>query len=90
MAKLDDKRVDFFYEKLTGEKPARGGWDIRQRDLAQKIVYIEEACKSVLSVIHEIEKASPDAEPLVIIEMVGRLRTEFRFLDTLRDTRGLW
>jgi hypothetical protein len=26
MAKLDEKRVDLFYEKLTGYKKERGGW----------------------------------------------------------------
>ena len=37
MAKLDHKRVDLFYEKLTGEKPGRrGGWKIEQRNIAQK------------------------------------------------------
>jgi hypothetical protein len=54
MAKLDEKRVDLFYEKLTGKKPdRRGGWDVGRRDLAQKIVYIEEACRPVLSIIGE-------------------------------------
>ena len=37
MAKLDHKRVDLFYEKLTGEKPdRRGSWKIEQRNIAQK------------------------------------------------------
>ena len=37
MAKLDHKRVDLFYEKLTGEKLGRrGGCKIEQRNIAQK------------------------------------------------------
>ena len=81
--------MDLFYEKLTGKKPDRhGGWDVARRDLAQKIVYIEEACRSVLSIINEIERVKPD-EPETVAKLVSQLRSEFRFLDTLQDTRGL-
>jgi hypothetical protein len=88
MATLDEKRVELFYEKLTGEKPdRRGGWKIEQHNIAQKIVYIEEACRSVLLIINSIEHASPDDRETVH-KLVKELRAEFRFLDTLRDTRG--
>ncbi len=82
MAKLDDARVDAIYEKLTGSKPVRGAWDVRKRNLAQKIVYIDEACKSVLAAIHDIEHAPPGAD---MEALEAALRTEFKFLDTLQD-----
>jgi hypothetical protein len=89
MAKLDEARVDLFYEKLTGKKPdRRGGRDVAKRDLAQKIVYVEEACRSVLSIIGEIERAAPEERELVA-KLLSQLRSEFKFLDTLRDSRGL-
>ena len=88
MAKLDEQRVALFYEKLTGKKPDRGHWDVARRDLAQKIVYIEEACRSVLAIMSEIERAAPD-EPEAMAQLLANLRTEFRFLDTLQDNRGL-
>jgi hypothetical protein len=74
----------------TGKKPDRdGGCDVARRDLAQKIAYIEEACRSVLSIINEIERVKPD-EPETVPKLVSQLRSEFRFLDTLQDARGLW
>jgi hypothetical protein len=82
MAKLDDKRVDVFYEKLTGEKPDRGRWNVERRNFAQKIVYIEQACQSVLSAIRDLEQAGPDAD---INALERALRTEFKFLDTLQE-----
>lgn len=88
MAKLDEKRVDLFYERLTGQKSDhRGGWNIEKRNVAQKIVYIEEACRSVLSIIDNIERTSSD-DPETVHKLVTELRAEFKFLDTLRDTRG--
>ena len=62
MAKLDEQRVDLFYEKLTGEKSERGRWNVERRNLAQKIVYIEQAGASVLSAIRDLEQAAPDAD----------------------------
>jgi hypothetical protein len=44
-------RVALFYEKLANEKMARGRGDTGNRDFAQKIVYVEDACKSVLEAI---------------------------------------
>jgi hypothetical protein len=82
MAKLDEQRVDFFYEKLTGEKPERGRWSVERRNFAQKVVYIEQACASVLAAIRDLEHARPNAD---IRELERALRTEFKFLDTLRE-----
>ena len=82
MAKLDEKRVEAFYEKLTGKKPAFGQWNVERRNFAQKIVYIEDACKSVLSAIRDLEQATID-DDLAALEHA--LRTEFKFLDTLHE-----
>jgi hypothetical protein len=46
MAKLDNQRVDKIYEKLTGHPPRRGSWTIERRNFAQKIVYIDGACRA--------------------------------------------
>lgn len=82
MAKLDEQRVELFYEKLTGSKPERGRWNVERRNFAQKIVYIEEACRSVLAAISALEGAAPEAD---IGELERALRTEFKFLDTLQE-----
>ncbi|QOZ15934.1 hypothetical protein XI02_13810 [Bradyrhizobium sp. CCBAU 21365] len=60
----------------------RGSWNVRKRDLAQNIVYIDEACRSVLDAIAAIEHAAPGAD-MPALEQA--LRTEFRFLNTLQD-----
>jgi hypothetical protein len=82
MAKLDEKRVERIYEKLTGRHMERGAWNVEKRNLAQKIVYVDEACRAVIAAIAAIENASPEAD---VRELEQKLRTEFRFLDTLRE-----
>jgi hypothetical protein len=82
MAKLDSQRVDQIYEKLTGHRPIQGSWNVEKRNLAQKIVYIDEACRSVLSAIADIENAKPGAD---IRELEKALRTEFNFLNTFNN-----
>jgi hypothetical protein len=82
MAKLDSQRVDQIYEKLTGKQPTRGSWNVERRNFAQKIVYIDEACRAVLSAIADIENAKPDAN---ISQLEKALRTEFGFLNTLQE-----
>lgn len=82
MAKLDEKRVDFFYEKLTGKMPVFGQWNVERRNFAQKIVHIEQACNSVLLAIRDLEHATPDAD---LSGLERALRTEFKFLDTLQE-----
>jgi hypothetical protein len=82
MAKLDSQRVDQIYEKLTGRQSVRGAWNIERRNFAQKIVYIDEACRAVLSAIADIENAKPDAD---ISQLEKALRTEFGFLNTLQE-----
>jgi hypothetical protein len=81
MAKLNSQRVDQIYEKLTGNQP-RGSWNVERRNFAQKIVYIEEACRAVLSAIADIENAKPGAD---ISQLEKALRTEFGFLNTLQE-----
>jgi hypothetical protein len=78
-----EPRVDAIYEILTGRKPRRGEWDIAKRNFAQKIVHVEEACKSILEAIADLEKAKGD--PLKVEETVRALRTEFGFLETLQE-----
>ena len=82
MAKLDSQRVDQIYEKLTGHRPNKGSWNIERRNFAQKIVYIDEACRAVLSAIADIENAKSVAD---IRKLEKALRTEFDFLNTLQE-----
>jgi hypothetical protein len=82
MVKLDSQRVDRIYEKLTGQRPIHGAWNIERRNLAQKIVYIDEACRAVLSAIAEIENAKSNAD---MAKLERDLREEFRFLNTLQE-----
>jgi hypothetical protein len=82
MARLDNQRVDKIYEKLTGRQSVGGAWNIERRNLAQKIVYIDEACRAVLAAIADIESAKPDAD---IAKLEKALRTEFAFLNTLQE-----
>jgi aminoglycoside phosphotransferase (APT) family kinase protein len=79
----DEARVAALYEKLTGEPMTRGRWRIEQRDFAQKIVYVEEACRSVLAAIQKLENTTDRS---AIANAVQELKTEFRFLDTLNET----
>ena len=80
--KLDNERVDRIYEKLTGQRPSHGSWNVERRNLAQKIVYIDDACRAVMSTISDIENAKPDAD---IRALERALRTEFKFLNTLQE-----
>lgn len=81
MSKLDRDRVDLFYEKLSGRQAVRSGWSIERRNLAQKIVYIEQACRAVLEIIAELETVTLETD---IRDLEKRLKSEFRFLGTLR------
>lgn len=81
MPKPDPKRVDALYEKLTGRKPEVGRYIVEKHSLAQKIVYIEDACKAVLECIEAIENAPPDAD---FVDLQRQLILEFRFLNTLQ------
>ena len=78
----DEGRVAALYEKLTGEPMTRGSWRIDQRNFAQKIVYVEEAFRSVLAAIDNLEKMT---ERSAIEDAVRALKTEFKFLDTLNQ-----
>ena len=80
--KLDNERVDRIYEKLTGQRASHGSWNVERRNFAQKIVYIDQACRSVLEAIAAIENAKPDAD---VRTLERTLRTEFKFLDTLQE-----
>ena len=70
MAKLDSQRVDPIYEKLTGHRSIHRSWNVERRNLAQKIVYIEEACRAVLSAIADIpfwQAARPSPRPMCVL-----------------------
>lgn len=82
MPKLDNDRVDAIYEKLTGRPLVRGSWNVEKRNFAQKIVYIDEACRAVLDAIAAIESAPPGAD---MRQLEKALRTEFAFLNTLQE-----
>jgi hypothetical protein len=51
-----------------------GRWNAERRNFAQKIIYIEDACRSVLSAIRDLEHAAPDAD-VGVLERA--LRAEF-------------
>ena len=78
---IDKAKLAALYEILTGKPMARGAWDIGQRDFAQKILHIEEACRSTLEAIEDVRKCRPGGAA----DAVKVLRTEFRFLGTLHD-----
>jgi hypothetical protein len=81
MAALDNERVDRIYEKITERKASRGEWNIERRNFAQKIVYVDDACRVVLSAIANIENATPGSD---MKELERVLRTEFKFFDTVQ------
>ncbi len=62
-----------------------GQWNVERRNFTQKIIHIEQACKSVLSATRDLEEAAPDAD-ISVLERA--LRTEFKFLDTLHRSVG--
>ncbi|UGY23694.1 hypothetical protein HU675_0038060 [Bradyrhizobium septentrionale] len=82
MSKLDQERVDRIYEQITGERAVRGSWNVRKRDLPQNIVYIDDACRSVIAAIAAIENAAPGDD---MSKLERALRTEFEFLNTLQE-----
>jgi len=83
-ANPDEARVAFIYEKLTGRQMLRGQWDVEKRNFAQRIVHVENACRSVLDAIDKLTKA--DSEEREEIETaVSELKTELRFLNTLNE-----
>jgi len=58
----DIKRIDELYKKLTGRSSRPGEWSIEQHAFAQKIVHVEEACKSVLEAIRKLDEAEFGAD----------------------------
>jgi hypothetical protein len=57
-----------FTRKLTGRNSRPGEWSTERHAFAQKIVHVEDACKSVLEAIRALDED---------------LRREFKFLGTL-------
>jgi hypothetical protein len=80
MAGQDSKRVDEIYKKLTGRNSRPGEWKIERHAFAQKVVHVEEACKSVLEAIRKLDEAPFDAD---LGQIERDLRREFKFLGTL-------
>jgi hypothetical protein len=80
MAAQDKKRVDEIYKKLTGRNSRPGEWSIERHAFAQKIVHVEDACKSVLEAIRKLDEADFDAD---LRQIERDLRREFQFLGTL-------
>jgi len=79
----DEARVAIIYEKLAGETMTRGQWRINDRNFAQKIVHVENACLAVLDEIKALEACdSSDRER--VAKTVQALKVEFRFLNTLQ------
>jgi len=80
MAKQDNKRVEEIYKKLTGRNARPGEWSIERHAFAQKIVHVEDACKSVVEAIRKLDEAPFDAD---LGQIERDLRREFKFLGTL-------
>ncbi|SEC70773.1 hypothetical protein [Bradyrhizobium erythrophlei] len=80
MAKQDSGRVDEIYKKLAGRNARPGEWKPERHAFAQKIVHIEDACKSVLEAIRKLDEAPIDAD---LGQIERDLRREFKFLETL-------
>jgi hypothetical protein len=78
---MDNARVELFYERLTGEKMKHGSWKIDRKRLAERIVHIEEACRSTLDSIDALA-AAPFGSDTSELERVVKM--EFRFLETLK------
>lgn len=76
--KPDDKRVDALYEKLRG--PILRG----SRHQVQQIVYVEEACRSV---IEAIDRLAASESPEEVKTAVQEFQCEFDFLRTLTNDK---
>jgi hypothetical protein len=59
----DSKRVEEIYKKLTGHTACHGERSAERHALAQKIVHVEHACKSVLEAIRNL-RANQTASPV--------------------------
>ena len=82
--KPDEDRVERVYAALYGDR-GRYAWDPQKRNTAQQIIYIEDACKSILEGIKEVEGIKD-------INKVGpsldALRADFHFLKTLINEKS--
>ena len=81
MAGQDSKRVDEIYKKLTTGRSSRPGeWSIERHAFAQKIVHVEEACKSVLEAIRKLDQVQYDDD---LGQIERDLQRKIKFLGTL-------
>ena len=81
--KPDDKRVDVLYEKLHGPI-VRGSFNGTKRHQVQQIVYVEEACRSV---IEAIDRLAASESPKEADAAVQEFKYEFDFLRTLTNDK---
>ena len=78
------KRVDALYEKLHGPI-VRGSFNGTKRHQVQQIVYVEEACRSVIETIDRLAASESPAEAEAAVE---EFKSEFHFLRTLTNDKA--
>jgi hypothetical protein len=78
--KLDEERVNLLYKRMAGEAPVRGRWDPDIRRFAERVVYVEDACRSVIRAIGKLQTCSNEE----IAQAKRELELEFSFLNTLQ------
>src|SRR6476619_5319796 len=79
--KPNDKRVDALYEKLHGTI-VRGSFNETKRHQVQQIVYVEEACRSVIEAIDQLAASESPEEAETAAQ---EFKCEFDFLRTLTN-----
>ena len=83
--KPNDKRVDALYEKLHGPI-VRGSFNGTKRHQVQQIVYVEEACRSVIETIDRLAASESPAEAEAAVE---EFKSEFHFLRIFKHVAGV-
>jgi hypothetical protein len=73
----EEARINFLYEKITGEPLEHGRWNPEKRAFALKIANIEKSCRSILDSIANLEKAN-DREDA--IQAIQELEREFQYV----------
>jgi hypothetical protein len=77
-----EDRIAALYAKISDRGFEHRQSSIETRNFAQKVAYFEEACKSILTAIKDID-SSTDHE--TIKDAVSRLKSEFRFLTGINN-----
>lgn len=87
----DEKRMAVLYQKLCGRAYRKGDWDAKLRDEVQQILYVEDACQSILEVIDQMRSLDhKDDDGPSASDLIDEMKGEVHFLKTLiNDKRFL-